>query len=232
MLYNYLNESENQDKTKITTKMCFDALSDAEKFELQNNKITLEFEAGETIIKKGFVASSIMFLEEGLAKLDISTDGHLSTIGLIPPSSFIGIICTFASRNYNFSAVAIEKTKVSLFDRQLFDKFIKQNGEFAYLFIQLMSMITNDLVHHLSRFSHKNIDGALAILLTDFCNVYQSDSFVLPVNRKEMAKMLGYSKESVINTLSKFNKEGIITVNEKQIQIVDKIRLIQIGEIG
>jgi CRP-like cAMP-binding protein len=44
--------------------------------------------------------------------------------------------------------------------------------------------------------------------------------------------MLGYSKESVINTLSKFNREGIISIQDKKIQILDKKRLIQIGELG
>lgn len=216
----------------MTVEACLNALSAEEKAELMKNKIEVEFEAGETIIKKGFVASNIMYLETGLAKLDIQTDGKTSTVSLIAPKSFVGIICTFSSHNYNFSAVAIEKTRVSLFDMELFEKFVHQNGEFACHIIKHMSALTNELVHRISRFAFKNIDGSLAILLTDFSRIYASDSFTLPVNRKEMAQMLGYSKESVINTLSKFNKENILQVNDKQIEILDKDRLIQIGEVG
>ena len=50
--------------------------------------------------------------------------------------------------------------------------------------------------------------------------------------RKELANMLGYSKESVINTLSKFNKEGILKVSDRKIEILDKSKLIQISKIG
>lgn len=95
-----------------------------------------------------------------------------------------------------------------------------------------MSIVTNSLVRNISRFSHKNIDGSLSILLLEFSDIYKSDSFVLPVKRDEMAQMLGYSKESVINTLSKFNKENIIIVQDKKITILDKNKLNNIAKNG
>ncbi|MBE9469288.1 MAG: winged helix-turn-helix domain-containing protein [Bacteroidetes bacterium] len=55
------------------------------------------------------------------------------------------------------------------------------------------------------------------MFLCDFSKIYNSDSFTLPMNRKEMANIFGYSKKSVINTLSKLNKDGILNVNDKKI---------------
>lgn len=135
---------------------------------------------------------------------------------MIAPNYFIGIVCTFASHNINFSSVAIEKTKISIFDIRLFEKMIRQNGEFAYRIIQHMSIVTNCLVKNISRFSHKNINGSLSILLLEFSEISKSNSFILPIKRDEMAQMLGYSKEIIINTLSKFNKEGILIVQDKK----------------
>lgn len=226
------DDGNNNQNVIVTAEFCFAALTDDEKKEWLNAKKEIHFAAGETIIKQGFVASNIMLLEEGLAKLDINTDGKLTTIGLIAPNSFIGIVCTFASHNVNFSSVAIEKTKISIFDMSLFEKLVKQNGEFAYRIIKHMSIVTNSLVRNISRFSHKNIDGSLSILLLEFSDIYKSDSFVLPVKRNEIAKMLGYSKESVINTLSKFNKENLLLVQDKKITIIDKDKLIQISKTG
>lgn len=226
-------EKKNAEQSNfITAEDCLAALTNDEKEELFENRMEIEFAAGETIIKRGFVASNIMYLEEGLAKLEIITDGQMTTVSMVAPKSFVGIICTFASHNFDFSAVALEKTSISLFDMKLFEKFVHQNGEFACHLIKHMSFITKELIHRISRFTHKNIDGSLSILLSDFSQIYHSDSFKLPVNRIEMAKMLGYSKESVINTLSKFNKEGIIRVQDKKIEILDKQKLLQIAEIG
>lgn len=216
----------------LNANLCFEALTNSEKDERLNAKNVICFEAGETIVKQGFVASNIMILEEGLAKLDITIDGQTTTIGLITPNSFVGIGCTSASQNYNFSAIAIEKTKISTFDIRLFEKFIRQNGEFAFRMIKHMSIKTNNLVQNISRFSHKNIEGSLSILLLEFSDIYNSDTFLLPVKRNEIGKMLGYSKESVINTLSRFNKDEILLVQDKKITIIDKDKLLNIAKNG
>ncbi|MDO9594974.1 MAG: helix-turn-helix domain-containing protein, partial [Lutibacter sp.] len=68
--------------------------------------------------------------------------------------------------------------------------------------------------------------------LLEFVEIYNSKTFTLPVVRKELADMLGYSKESVINTLSKFNREGIINVSDRKIEILDISKLEQISKLG
>ncbi len=232
MLEGFQRKIDNSKGDIVTAEQCFEALTDDEKNELINNKREIEFAAGETIIKEGFVASHIMYIEKGLAKLDVITDGKTSTVGLVPPKSFVGIICTFAGHNFEFSSTALEKTTITLFDIDVFEKFVNQNGVFACKIIKHMSLLTNKLVHQIARISNKNIDGALSILLLDFANIYKSDNFVFPLNRKELAQMLGYSKESVINTLSKFNKEGIIEVNDKKIKILDRKLLERTAKLG
>jgi len=232
MLNDFKNNRNVLKPVRITADKCLETLTDDEKSELIASKTTIEFDVGETIIKHGFVANNIMYIEKGLAKLDIVTDGKMHTINLISPNSFIGIVCTFANHNVNFSATALEKTTISIIDMSLFEKFTRQNGDFAFHIIRHMSSVTNDLVHKILRYSHKNIEGAISILLRDFSAVYKSDAFTLPFTRVAMAKMLGYSKESVINTLSKFNREGILEVHEKHIKIKDMQRLEKISKMS
>jgi len=47
-----------------------------------------------------------------------------------------------------------------------------------------------------------------------------------------LADILGYSKESVINTLSKFNREEIINISERKIEVLKPEKLEQISKIG
>jgi CRP-like cAMP-binding protein len=232
MLSNSSPKNTNMSNALVSAEACLNFLSEDQKKELLDSKTIIEFQAGESIIKEGFVASNIMYIESGLARLDVLNGKENSTVSLLTDKSFIGIICTFASRNLSFSAVALEKTTISIFDIEIFEKFIKQNGEFAYNLIRHMSAMTSEIVHHMSKFSNKNIDGALSILLCDFSKIYKSTSFTLPLNRKDIAKVIGYSKESVINTLSKFNKEGILKVKDKQIDILEFEKLKKISEIA
>jgi len=225
-------KKENKISEINSAEQCLLALSDQEKEEVLKSSVEVDFQKGETIIKKGFVASSIIYLKQGLAKLDIEIDGKPATVGLIPEKSFVGIICTFANRNLNFSSVALEKSRVVLIDIQVLEKLIRQNGDFAFLLIKHMSCLTNQIVHHITRYSHKNIDGSLSILLLDFAAVYKSDIFTLPVKRKEMANIIGYSKESVINTLSKFKRDGLIEMAGREVKILNREMMQHISDLG
>ncbi len=232
MIKDFMVSNQDVNKEFVTAEQCFEVLTDDEKARLIANRRVIEFEVGETIIKRGYIASSILFLEEGLAKLDVQIDGKNSTISLVPPKSFIGIVCSFACHDFSFSSIAIEKTRISLYDMDLFEELIQNNGKFAHQLIRHMSLITNKLVHHTARFIHKNIEGSLSLLLLEFSHIYNSNKYVLPLNRIELANMIGYSKESVINTLSRLNKEEILKVHEKSIEILDMEKLKKISKNG
>lgn len=219
--YDYLNARE-----------CLDILSDSEKNELINSKSDISFEAGETIIKRGMLANNVLYVTDGLVKIEFINDSKPFTIAIAQPHSFIGIVCCFAFQKFDFTATALTKTKVSFIPMDLIKTFIKENGDFAINLIMHMSGVSNGIIHRISALSQKNIEGALSILLLDFVKIYKSKRLLIPMNRAELANMLGYSKESVINTLSKFNKEGIISVADRKIEILNQTKLEKISKIG
>lgn len=216
----------------LNAQECLDFLTDDEKQELVDNKTDLFFDAGEIIIKRGALANNILYITEGLVKLEIINENRPYTVGLTQAHSFIGIVCCFAFKKFDFKATALEKTKVSFISMDIIEKFIKNNGEFGLNLIKHMSGVTNRMFHRITSLSQKNIDGALSMVLLEFKNIYNSNSFTLPMNRIELANMLDYSKESVINTLSKFNKEGIIKLSDKDIEIISSSKLEQISKLG
>ena len=228
----FLKKGSNYNFDFLDAKECLNHLTKDEVDELIAHKTDIEFEAGETIIKRGLAVNNILFLNAGLVKLEIINDGKPCTVGLVDSHSFIGIICCFAFENFDFTATALEKTNVSFIKKTAFEKFIKNNGDFALNLIKHMSGVSNGLFHRLTTLSQKNIDGALSIILLDFSRIYKSDNYSIPMVRKDLANMLGYSKESVINTLSKFNKENIINVSDRKIEILDKTKLEQISKLG
>lgn len=228
----FLKNGSNFKFDFLDAKECLNNLTEDEKKELVAHKTDIEFEPGETIIKRGLAVSDILYLNNGLVKLEIINDDKPCTVGLVESHSFIGIICCFAFENFDFTATALEKTNVSFINKKVFEKFIKQNGDFALNLIKHMSGVSNGLFHRLTTLSQKNIDGALSIILLDFAKIYKSDKYTIPMVRKELANMLGYSKESVINTLSKFNRENIINVSDRKIEILDKVTLEKISKLG
>jgi len=141
-------------------------------------------------------------------------------------------MCSFVKKSFDFSAVAIQDCNVRLIDRGVFEDFIRSNGEFAVQIIQLMSLMTNKIVHDLVHLSHKNADGAICTILIELSKVFKSNTFQMPFSRIELADTVGYSKESVINCLSSLQREGIIAVSGKMITLLNLQRLELISRNG
>lgn len=231
-MLDFLQKKTHFDYNSLNAEECLNMLTEDEKATLVNNKSDIEFKKGETIVKRGVLVSNILYMTEGLVKLEFVNDNKWSTLAIVQPNSFIGLICCFAYKNFDFTATALEKTKVSFIDMDVFEKFIKSNGEFSLALIKHMSHVANGLFHRITRLSQKNIEGALSILLLEFSIIYKSSIFIMPIRRKELGALLGYSKESVINTLSNFNREGILNVLDRKIEILDIEKLEQISKLG
>jgi len=195
-------------------------LTPDQKEALINSSAILKFRRGETIIKQGTLASQIMFLEEGMAKLNFMEGEKDTTFSFATNGDFIGLMCSFVQKRLEFSAIAITNATVRIIDREVFENSIKENGKFAVYIVKLMSELTNGVVHTLISLSHKNVNGALSTLLLSLSRVYASNSFQVPFTRDEMAAALGYSKESIINTLSEFHRDKIINISGRNLVIL------------
>ena len=207
-------------------------LNEIEAEELFKSSVLLDYNKGEAIIKQGTLASQIMFLEEGMAKLNLEEGGRDTNFSFVSRGDFIGLMCSFVKKRLEFSAVAITPSKVRIFDRDIFERLIGANGEFAVYIVTMMSELTNGVVHTLISLSHKNANGSLAMLILSVEKVFGSSRVILPFTREEMAAALGYSKESVINILSDFQRDGLITISGKNLEILNKKALQLIAEKG
>lgn len=221
----FLSKHEDADNEFVTVEACLNSLTEEERNLVKKSTTILEFKAHETIIKQGFIADHIMLIESGVARLDVTNDGKISTVGLLSEGSFVGIMCSFACKNMDFSSMALEKTVVRLINMDVFQQLIRENGEFALKIIHHMSGLTNRMIHWITRMADKGVDGALALMMQEFQRVYKSDEFSLPVSRVELAEMCGFSKESVINSLRGMHADGLLAVDGKKVKILAPERL-------
>ena len=222
---NYQVYSEQADNVFVSAEECFAALTADQSELVEKSTTTLMFSKGETIIKQGYVATHVLYIEQGLARLDVTDDHKTSTVRLLNKGSFVGIICSFACKSVDFSAIALEETTIRMINMDLFQNLVKENGEFALKLIRHMSSNTNSMVHWISRLAAKNVEGSLAMVLQEFSNVYDAASFTLPLTRIGLASLAGCSKESAIHVLTRFHNDGIIELKEKHVTIIDANRL-------
>jgi CRP/FNR family transcriptional regulator len=73
----------------------------------------------------------------------------------------------------------------------------------------------------------------MADALLEFSDkIFMSDTFTIPLTQAELANLVDTSRESVSRVLSEFDKDGIIDVKGKQIEIVNKKSLKLISQNG
>jgi CRP/FNR family transcriptional regulator len=194
-------------------KTWYDYLSDDQSQHLLDNSQLVSFKKDETIIKQGIAADHILYLEQGMVKLIIEDDERSTAFKILSDNTFIGLMCAFVKRSFDFSAVAITPSKVRLINRSVFEDAIRDNG---------------DLIH----LSHKNADGAICTVLLELASVFKSNKFQMPFSRVELAHTVGYSKESVISCLSSLQRDGVLIASGKSIEILDMKRLETISRFG
>ncbi|RIJ46811.1 Crp/Fnr family transcriptional regulator [Maribellus luteus] len=211
---------------------CIRALRDEERTELLASARSLNFKAGELVVKKGTSVNDLYLLQKGTVELLMDEQRPRQSLMLLFQGEIIGVNCAYSTMNYRFSARALTDCVVLIINYHTFSAYLKQNTEFSMAFIRYISLVNERFLDWHMKLSQKNSAGALAFLLCEFEKSYGQSSFELPLNRSDIARVIGFSKESVLKNLAHFRNEGIVESTGKKVKILDSSRLLDISNYG
>ena len=213
-------------------KTCLSTLHKEEKDELYESSEILIFEAGELVVKSGTPVHNLYFIKSGIVELSLNQDSKKQALNLLFQGDFIGINCVYSTASYRFSAKALTECTIEIINRDIFSELLQRNKDFAMAFIQYISMVNENFLNWHMKLKEKNSAGALAFLIGEFEKSLNQKAFEIPLTRQDMARIIGFSKESVLKNLAEFRKDGIIESSGKQITILDSKRLKDIAQHG
>jgi len=218
---------------KFRSKL-FDKLSEEELDYIHRNKRTVKVRKGEVINNSGDQIREFVYLVEGLVKLQkIGKNSKEQIIRIAKPLDFIGLLSVFEKENYEYSITALVDSVVCRININSMRQMVQENGAFAIDILRYMSVISNEIIRHTYAINSKNLRGRIALLLVDFSEKYfYSNSFDLPISRKEMAEMIDMTPENVIRIISEFKKDGLIKVRGKHVEIINMEMLHKIKDLG
>lgn len=206
-----------------------------DEFELiQNKSIQLHFEKGETIVKQGDRSTHLIFLHKGILKFTYQNqNGKNFIMTIVSGPKLLGGANLFFKNTNIFSLVAVEPCDICLIDEGAFKKTLANHGNFLLvLFERTIEMFQSSIFNFIS-LAHQQVNGRIADILIYLSeNVYKNTPYDLTLSRKEIAEFAACSHENVINTLSRLNKEGVITLEGKKIVINDLKKLEEISRRG
>ncbi len=208
-------------------------LSAEEICELERNCSMAFFKPREIIIKENSLSSSLAYIKTGLVKIHSFVLGKEKTLRIINSQTYICLPSSFSDNRNHFSATAIENTEVCFLDVNIFKKFVKENGAFAFDIIHDLSQNQLKNLHLQVESNYKKSTGRIAQILLFFAKeIYKSLEFSLPISRQDIGDLTNTTREGVSRTLTDFNNNKIIKIDRKKITILNEKFLEEINIKG
>ncbi|HRW97470.1 MAG TPA: Crp/Fnr family transcriptional regulator [Bacteroidales bacterium] len=201
---------------------------------MNKNSVVINYNKKEVICKQGSFVSHVMYVEKGLVKVYLDNGANSLVLKMIPEGNLLGLSSLSEDHNtYQYSAMAYIDTEIRQIDIRTFRELLTRNANFAKEVIDIFSANSVQVYGRFFCLTHKQAYGRLAdILLCLSERIFKKSEFHLPLSRKDLAELSGMSSETVIRMLKKFNDDGLIEMNGKELKIVDYDRLLRISETG
>ncbi|MEI7597177.1 MAG: Crp/Fnr family transcriptional regulator [Bacteroidota bacterium] len=208
-------------------------LSDEEFSMLYRKTEQLQYAKREMVFKQGSPFLYVGFLSEGLVKQSYFNKGKETILSVIKGPALIGGANFFLGDSYFTSFVTLSDCKICLIEVSILKESILKNGLLAFGLTSHVAESFKDSILNFINKSQKQVQGKIAGILLYFADkIFNSNQFDILLSRKEISDFAGCSEENVINTLSKMAKEGIIKINNKKIDILQKEKLGMIFQCG
>lgn len=200
---------------------------------LSPNCLTVQFKRGDSIIRQGTFSTNVTYLKKGLAKIHLDGPYHVQVVRLVQPKNYIGLPTTFGDKINQYSVTAVEDCEVCFIDITVFRRMLETNPAFTnQIMIELCKSELESYQKCVNR-TQKQVRGKLADVLLDFANnIYKSDEFTLNVTQEDIGNLIDASRESVSRVFTEFGKDGIIVMEGRKVQILDKAALMTISKNG
>jgi CRP-like cAMP-binding protein len=215
-------------KSRAASKLLDDEID-----KLTCNCTIVRFHKGDQIIKQGSFSSNVAYLRSGFAKIHIEGPYHEQIVKIVKAPSYLGLPTTFGDKINQYSVTVIDEAEVCFINIVAFRDLLKSNHEFSYEI--MLELCRNELeaFNRCANRTQKQIRGKIADVLLEFSDkLFVSSSFTLPITQEDLGDMVDSSRESISRVLAEFDKDGLIRIVGKKIEILNRNLLLLVSSNG
>jgi len=201
--------------------------------QLEHSCVEVTFSKADVIFKQQALSSNVIYIREGIVKIHLLGPAREQILKIAKGPTYLGIPTTLGDKVNQYSATALTKVSACFIDINTFKGFINNNGSFAYEII--VELCRNELNHFKRCINQlqKQSPGRIAEALLAFSeDVFENNTFTLPLTQSELGDLTGCSRENVSRILSNFSQENIIKTSGREITILKKHLLEQVSKLG
>ena len=186
-------------------------------------KVT-ELGTNEYLFRSGEGSDQLHIVRSGCVKTyTISPDGHEVVLGFYLPGEIIGLEALSSLTHQRF-AVTLEPTQTCVFSTHDFKRMMQGDPNLNDAILGCLSKELDRAQNQLLIVGHLEARQRVAFFIVSLSHRLGSglgskDPFKLPMDRRDIANHLGLTVETVSRVLSQFQRDKLINVDGKKIQI-------------
>jgi len=209
----------------------FQHLSDEDRVLLAGSIKLQSLKKGEILFNKGGAGDALYIIKKGKIKIFLSSHaGDEVLLAIFSEADFFGEMALLDGMPRSADAIAIEPTELLLLNRNDFISFLNHNSNAVQAVLQSLSQRlrrTDDILEDTcflqisERFAKKLVELAMQHGRREGDVIFID----LSLTQKDMASMVGATRESINKELRTLREKGLVSIQENMICIHNLERL-------
>jgi DNA-binding response OmpR family regulator len=198
------------------------SLNDLKNYVDDNGKELL-FKKGEVIFEQGNNSNYIYLINKGIVKCHkIDESGKELTTSIFKEDDLFGYASLLQNIPYQESATAMENCEIVAVPKEELKEVLNKNHRVNFDLINLLSDSITEIKDQLLQMAYGSVRKKTAATILQFAEkMNKKNNESIKISRSDLASVAGIATESLIRTLSSFNKEGLIDIEGRNIKIID-----------
>ena len=190
------------------------------------------FRKDEIIFHKGDPGQVMYFIKEGEVRIYMDTgEEQQVSVAILSSGDFFGELALLDDKPRSSSAVAMERTETLTMHRDDFTSQLRAHPQIAIEILAVLSTRLRQADELIENLTFLDVYGRVAKKLLDLAQEYGLETergreIRLSLTQRDLASLVGATRESVNRVLSLYRERGLIIVDRSRITVVkpDELR--------
>lgn len=194
----------------------------------------IEVAKEQAIFRSGDSFNGIYAVLNGAIQLGhVDIEGKEAVAAIVEPIMWFGEISLIDQQPRSHDAIAVQKSTLLHIPQHDINTLIKENPEFWFHIAQLASQKLRMAFLELISIQSQNITQRLAqrlmFILTGYGNHLYITNHEIHLSQEQLGQMLMCSRQTINQELQNLEKQGVLRVSFKKIEILDHAKLHEIA---
>jgi CRP/FNR family transcriptional regulator len=211
-------------KTEVLSKTpLLASLTPSEIEAVAQRAIEKQYGPGDALFLEGEECAGFFVLAQGRVKIvKTSPSGREIMLAVEAAPSSVAEIPVFDGGGYPASVTALDEVIAYLITKKDFQQVCRQHPEVPLKVLAVVGRRLRHLVSIIEGVTFGSVRQRLARTLLELGDQAGRDSFPLPLTHQELASRLGTVREVVSRNLSRFQAEGLLRIQAREIHLLDR----------